>query len=142
MKDLYAKLGVEPTASGREIAERLKQKPELAPIGTILLNPEKRAVYDGAYSTLKTIGALRHRLGLDKGESWFLKTHPHFAPSLTSMAKTRQAPSASQPATQPAAPAATAHAPTPASGPKSSKKGIVVAVLLAAALAVIYFLSR
>ena len=58
MKDLYLQLGIDKTASATEIAEELKQEPAMANYGTILLNPEKRAVYDQTHSTLKTIGSL------------------------------------------------------------------------------------
>jgi hypothetical protein len=50
---------------------------ECAPI---LQDEKKRAGYDQAHATLNAIGILRHRLGLDSGESWFLESCPDFAP--------------------------------------------------------------
>jgi hypothetical protein len=138
MKDLYAKLGIEPAASPKQIAEALKQKPELAALGTILLNPQKRAVYDGTHFTLKTIGALRQRLGLDGDGSWFLQAHPDFAPSLTTVATTRQAATAADPGLL--AERVTRVTPAPTEG--SSIKGLVIAIFVVAALAALYLLVR
>lgn len=94
MKDLYLHLGLSQNASAKEIADVLKNNPAMAEIGTILLNPEKRALYDQTWSTLKTIGSLRDKLGLDKDETWFLRKHPDFAPALVWAAKNRQVPEA------------------------------------------------
>lgn len=89
MKDLYTELNVDPKSSAAEIAEALKRQPGLASAGTILINPKKRAVYDRSHSTLKTIGSLRYRLGLDTGQTWFLREHPDFAPSMFSDSQTK-----------------------------------------------------
>ena len=140
MNDLYAKLGLEPTASPKEIAEMLKQKPAMAALGTILLNPQKRAVYDGTFSTLKTIGALRHRLGLDKGGSWFLETHADFAPSLAPLTGDR--PVAPPAAPEPRAALADSPAPAPAQPSKKPVRGLVIAALVVAALVAAYLLLR
>ena len=96
MKDLYAALGLNPKSTAAEIAAALKQQPEMAASGTVLMNPKKRAVYDRTHTTLKTIGALRHRLGLDTSETWFLRDHPDFAPGVSSgsTAKSSTGPSA------------------------------------------------
>jgi hypothetical protein len=142
MKDLYAKLGVQPSASAREIAEILKQKPELASIGTILLNPEKRAVYDRAYSTLKTIGALRHRLGLDKADSWFLKSHPNFAPSLSTVVKARHAPQPTDAVEQAKQGVEDRVVATPAKEQKSLIQPLSAVIVVIAILAALYFLMR
>ena len=86
MQDLYAKLGIEPDAGDVEVAAALERNPELRACSTILLDPGKRALYDGTHATVKAIGMLRYRLGLDVGASWFLENHPDFAPGLKSAA--------------------------------------------------------
>jgi len=80
MKDLYYRLEIDPQASEEEIRAALASKPELSDSSSILLNPARRAEYDETHHTLKTIGLLRHRLGLDTGHSWFLDNCPDFAP--------------------------------------------------------------
>jgi hypothetical protein len=80
MKDFYSSLGVDPRASKEEVATALKLHPELSGFSGILHNEGKRAVYDRTHDALKMIGLLRHRLGLDSGDSWFLQTCPDFAP--------------------------------------------------------------
>jgi len=142
MKDLYYRLGIEPQSSEEEIAAALDTKPELSACAGILLDPERRAQYDETHHTLKTIGLLRHRLGLDTGHSWFLENCADFAPR-------KSLPFAGK---QPGQPAAGAHAhenrqspPSPVAPPakpalRSSKAlpvalgliGLVVAILLIA----------
>lgn len=90
MRDLYAKLGISQEASLEEVAEALKSKPGMAACAPILLNSKKRAVYDRTYTTLKNIGYLRHRLGLDKGDSQFLRDYPDFAPRLVTNLNSNQ----------------------------------------------------
>lgn len=85
MKDLYLKLGIEPAASDEEVAAALERNPALGEYSTILLNPGKRALYDSTHTTVRAIGVLRYRLGLDAGPSWFLENHPDFAPGLKSV---------------------------------------------------------
>lgn len=80
MKDLYRRLGIEPQSSDEEISSALASKPELSEFSSILLNPERRAQYDETHHILKTIGILRHHLGLDTGHSWFLDNCPDFTP--------------------------------------------------------------
>jgi hypothetical protein len=80
MKDLYLKLGIDQNASHEEIAEALKDKPELSDCSAILLNEERRAAYNRTQSTIRSIGMLRHHLNLDKDNSWFVETCPEFAP--------------------------------------------------------------
>jgi hypothetical protein len=89
LKDLYAKLGIDRGASAAEIQAAFAARPELSEYSTILLHEEKRAVYDSAHSTLKMIGALRLRLGLDSGPSWFLENCLDYAPR-PKMAKSPQ----------------------------------------------------
>jgi t-SNARE complex subunit (syntaxin) len=80
MKDLYAALSIGPDASESEVEASLEAHPELSAYSAILLDSEKRALYDRAHATLKMIGALRHRLGIDSGSSWFLKNSADYAP--------------------------------------------------------------
>ena len=80
MKDLYAKLGIDRSASPGEVQAALEARPGMSDFSAILLASEKRAVYDSTHATLKMIGAMRHRLGLDSGHSWFLEHCPDFAP--------------------------------------------------------------
>jgi len=80
MKDLYYLLGIEPQAGEEEIRAALASKPALADCSGILLDPARRGEYDEVHHILKTIGLLRHRLGLDTGHSWFLDNCPDFAP--------------------------------------------------------------
>ena len=79
MKDLYHKLEVEPTATRDEIAAAFEQQPELKAYSAILLDDEKRPLYDQVHKTLKTIGTLRFRLDLDKSDTWFIQRYPDFA---------------------------------------------------------------
>jgi len=80
MKDLYHRLGIDPKAGNDDVTAALASKPAMSECAPILLDEEKRAGYDQAYATLNAIGILRHRLGLDSGESWFLENCPDFAP--------------------------------------------------------------
>ena len=77
---MYSSLGIDAKASREEVAAALQLKPGSGASPAILLDEEKRSAYDRAHETLKTIGMLRHRLGLDSGDSWFLETCPDFAP--------------------------------------------------------------
>lgn len=101
MKDLYARLEVQPTANEQELEAALRDKPSMEITAGILLDQEKRARYDRAHATLKAIGVLRQRLRLDTGDSWFLQNCPDFAPGF-------------KPASAPAQPEASASVgPTP-----------------------------
>lgn len=91
MKDLYRKLGIDPKASSAEVAAALESKPDMSGCAPILRDEQKRAAYDQAHATLKAIGILRHRLGLDSGDSWFLQDSPDFVPRLLQEKKTRMA---------------------------------------------------
>lgn len=84
MKDLYARLGISPEASAEEIVAAGQAGPEAGACARVLADAGQRAAYDRAYSTLKSIGILRHRLGLDSGDSWFLNRYPDFAPRFRS----------------------------------------------------------
>lgn len=107
MKDLYARLGLQRTASDSEIAERLQQRPELQDAASILLDAKRRSVYDRAHANLKLIGELRRRLRLDSGGSWFVQNHADFASKPS-------APSATAPESPERG--AVAEAPRPAAG--------------------------
>ena len=79
MKDLYFRLGIDRGASAEEVQAALEIKPELSDYAPILLRSEQRALYDSTHSTLKMIGELRYRLGLDSDRSWFLEHCPDYA---------------------------------------------------------------
>lgn len=91
MKDLYARLGISPDASAGEVVESGQASPEAGACAQVLADTTQRAAYDRAYFTLKSIGILRHRLGLDSGESWFLSHYPDFAPRFRSAIATGKA---------------------------------------------------
>jgi len=82
MKNLYLQLGLDPHASRDDIEAALQSKPELADAAAVLLDESRRAAYNRTVSTLSSIGLLRHRLGLDTDQTWFVKTCPDFAPRL------------------------------------------------------------
>ncbi len=82
MKDLYLQLGLDPGASTADIEMALQAKPELGEAAVILLNEPRRAAYNRTVSTLRSIGILRHRLGLDAESTWFAETYPDFVPRL------------------------------------------------------------
>ena len=142
MKDLYAELGVDPKSSAAEIAEALKRQPGLASAGTILINPKKRAVYDRSHGTLKTIGSLRYRLGLDTGHTWFLQEHPDFAPSMFSDSQTKisqtsdQAPVSDQPAVEP--PARTGKSKKPG----NTRQRLILTAVTAIALVALFLILK
>lgn len=79
MRDLYRRLGLDPTATEEEIAAALEEHPDLQGYSAILLDEERRALYDRVHATLKMIGTLRFRLDLDKSDAWFIQRHPDFA---------------------------------------------------------------
>jgi hypothetical protein len=79
VRNLYLKLGVEPGAGIEDIAAALELHPELSAYAPILLDAKKRAAYDRTHAALSAIGELRHQLGLNDGNSWFLEKYPGFA---------------------------------------------------------------
>lgn len=81
MKDWYHRLGIDQGASSTEVAAALDLKPELSACAEILLDDEKREGYDEVHTTLTAIGVMRHSLGLDSGDSWFLENCADFAPA-------------------------------------------------------------
>lgn len=79
MRDLYRKLEIERSASKDEIAAALREHPELAAYSAVLLDEERRALYDRVHNTLKMVGTLRFRLDLDKSDARFIRSYPDFA---------------------------------------------------------------
>lgn len=132
MKDLYARLGIKTDATAGEIAAAGQASPEAGDCARILANRAQREVYDRAYSTLKSIGVLRHHLGLDSGESWFLNQYPDFAPRARS-AVARVKPAVAQPeaTTSEAAQARTNQKSVSAAQGKSSSKLLPILVAVA-----------
>lgn len=147
MQDLYARLGVEQDADKARIVEALRTKPELADRSAILLDAEKRAVYDRARATLKTVGELRRRLGLDRGESWFIRNYPDFArAAVAAGAGARTAAAAPPQAARPAGPAKASgspESPLPARRTRLPLPALAgLAVVIAIIIAVLLFLAR
>jgi hypothetical protein len=79
MHDLFLRLGISTDASADDIAAAIESKPHLATASEILLNPQRRAAYQRTVFTLRSIGELRHRLGLDNDTSWFQETCGDFS---------------------------------------------------------------
>ncbi len=82
MKDLYLQLGLDPNANSADIEAALQAKPDLSEAAAVLLNESRRAAYNRTVSTIRSIGMLRHRLGLDADSTWFVETCPDFSPRL------------------------------------------------------------
>jgi hypothetical protein len=154
VKDLYSKLGIDRGASAGEVQAALELKPGLKDDATVLLNTQKRALYDSTHSTLKLIGELRFRLGLDTGPSWFLEHCPDYAFRKNAAKSSRDAeeragtdasPGAHPPTQQPKRTASTppAHARLPAKWPaRWPSKWLVPAVLLIIGVILIAALLR
>jgi hypothetical protein len=79
MRDLYFKLGIDPGAGIEDIAAALELHPEMSAYAPILLDGKRRAAYDRTHAALSSIGELRHQLGLNDGNSWFLEKYTDFA---------------------------------------------------------------
>jgi hypothetical protein len=79
MRDLYLRLGISTDANADEIASAISAKPHLGAAADVLLNPQRRAAYQRTVFTLRSIGELRHRLGLDDDASWFHETCGDFS---------------------------------------------------------------
>jgi hypothetical protein len=146
VKDLYLKLGIDRGASAAEVQAALEIKPELSDYAMILMDTEKRALYDSTHSTLKMIGALRLRLGLDSGPSWFLKNYLDFAPA-QKLANAAQNPvkngiADTSASAHPAPQQPQSVASTPPAQSKLPAKWVVSAVLLIIGVLVIVVLLR
>jgi len=137
MKDLYRKLGVQSGASREEIESALESRPDLVDDhAPVLLDPEKREVYDEAHAALKAIGELRHRLGLDTGDTWFTKENADFVPRLIPK---KVSPAASKPVTPTAVaeepfPPETHQAPTQKRRRRSNTPVLIAVILVAVVL--------
>lgn len=104
MKDLYRKLELEPTATPGEIAAALEKHPELNTYSAILLDEDRRSLYDRAHHVLKLIGTLRFQLDLDKSDTRFIEHHSDFAimpkPKFTGSPKETAGAEAARPGSQ------------------------------------------
>ncbi len=138
MKDLYRILGVQSGASREEIESALESRPDLADDhAPVLLDPEKREVYDEAHAALKAIGELRHRLGLDTADTWFTKENADFVPRLIPKKVSPAAPKPETPA--PVVEEPFPPEPRPAPTQKRRRRSntpVLVAVILVAAVLV------
>jgi len=146
VKDLYSKLGIDRGASAGEVQAALKGKPELSDYATILLRSERRAIYDSAHSTLKMIGELRFRLGLDTSRSWFLDHCADFA-FRKAAAKPSQNPGKDANAeasagARPALPQSNSAASTPPAQVRSLAKWLIPVAFLIVAVILIAVLLR
>lgn len=164
MQDLFLKLGLDPEATSAQILEAIEAKPGQSAAAEILLNDHRRAAYQRTVFTLRSIGQLRHRLGLDNEASWFLETCADFAPRMQSRKYSAKAEPGAETTTHSgpgtgsvaaAAPAATAPATTPSAakpaaaapatgaradaGPSPYLKPLLVITAVALLLIVLYF---
>ena len=80
MKDLYKRLAIAPSASEDEIRRALPaaEEPARTEGEFILLQPDRRAVYDRNHRVLSTIGQLRGRLALGLRPFWSHGDHKDF----------------------------------------------------------------
>jgi len=146
MKDLYRQLGLDSSASRAEIEAALQARPEPGVTAEVLLNDSRRAVYNRAASTIRSIGMLRHRLGLDNDQTWFVQNCPDFAPRLhtrkyVAPEQTSTESPITEPTTKETRKPAAAVAATPA--PVSSKsRSWLKAALIIFAIAILMTLSR
>lgn len=137
MKDLYRKLGIESGASREAIESALESCPDLADDhAPVLLDPEKREVYDEAHAALKAIGELRHRLGLDTGDTWFTKENADFVPRLIpkKVSPAAPKPEAQAPVVEKPYPSEPREAPPRKRRRRSNTPVLVAVILVAAAL--------
>ena len=81
MKDLYKRLGVEPTTADAEIRRAVANVDAMtrAAVEHILLVSRRRIVYDRNHRVLTTIGQLRGRLALGLRPFWSHGHHQDFA---------------------------------------------------------------
>ena len=76
MKDLYKRLGLDPSASPEQVRAAIEspagavEPADLESARDVLLDPNRRAVYDRTRRVLTTIGHLRAHLGLNYKTFW------------------------------------------------------------------------
>ena len=73
MRNLYTRLGIEPSASEQEIRASIARctNSTIKTDGAeVLLNVSRRRNYDRVFRTLCDIGVLRANLGLSHGNNW------------------------------------------------------------------------
>lgn len=138
MKNLYLQLGIDPQASQDDIEAALQAKPELADAAAILLDESRRAAYNRTVSTLSSIGMLRHRLGLDADQTWFVKTCPDFAPRLHMRKYVAPATPVEESAPAQIAAASGTATQVPVPGSRNNKSWIKAAVILFVMAVVLY----
>jgi hypothetical protein len=83
MKDLYKSLGVNPTASTDEILSRISEcgSPTLAnDAKSVLLDEEKRRIYNKNFKILREVGRIRQDLDLLDGPAWKVSDSTDFEP--------------------------------------------------------------
>ncbi len=138
MQDHFLQLGIDPEANAADIKAAIEAKPELEAAAQILLNERRRAAYQRTVLTLRSIGMLRHRLGLDNEDSWFVQSCPDFAPRLHSRKFTAQAATTAE-STAPAVAESTAGTTAAADGgkPETAARPWLKPALLVLALAAI-----
>lgn len=138
MRDLYFGLQIAPEATAEEVQAALEGHPERGDSAAILLDPARREVYDGTRATLKMIGRLRSRLGLDTGHSWFREYCPEFVPMGSSAVfKAPARPEPPKPSPTAAAKGSGKKGRTRRRRRRSGPQPMVLAIALAAALLVI-----
>jgi len=84
MKDLYKALGVSPNASRDEILASISKcgSATLAKDAeTVLLDDQKRRIYNRNFKVLRDVGRIRHDLGLLNGSAWKISNSSDFNPS-------------------------------------------------------------
>ena len=86
MIDLYKRIGLTPDASVAELRSRLttitNQRVKRA-VQEILLDPERREVYDRNHRTVRMIGQLRANMGLSQGANWLASNASDFETTST-----------------------------------------------------------
>jgi len=130
MKDLYLQLGIDPNASPADIKVALQAKPELSDSASILLDEQRRAAYRRLVTTIRTIGLLRDRLGLDADRSWFVESCPDFAPRLHVRKYAVPAPPVAESALAGTPATSNVSAQIPAPGTRNYKPWIKAAVII------------
>ncbi len=81
MKDLYARLGLDPEATEAQIEVAAKDSGHSESAAGVLLVADHRAGYDHCRATLLAIGNLRKRLKLDEEPTWFTRECADFVPT-------------------------------------------------------------